>query len=129
MKSIALAVLMLLAPFAHGSTPIMGDELLACISGGTTGTPGQKHGVSFSNGYQMGVLCPDTLVSFAVLKTVGTYSAMLKVNDVATQVIRFRFQDSPGTDVCFRYDRIREVWGISRIRHDLCQACAAGSGR
>lgn len=128
MKTIALAVLMLLAPLAHASTPIMGDESLACISGGTPGKPGQKHDVSFSNGYQMGVLSPDTLVSFAVLKTVGTYSATFKVNGVATQVIRFRFQDSPGTDVCFRYDSIREVWGISRIRHDLCQACAAGSG-
>ena len=82
------------------------------------------HAVSFSNGYEMDVLDPGTLASMAVLKSSGTYSATFKVNGLTTQTIDFSFKGFPDTNVCFSYDKSKEVWSISRTVRDACYACS-----
>lgn len=123
MKKFALTILILLSPTVYGSRPIMGDEALACVSGGTPSKAGEMHTVSFSNGYEMDVLRPNSIASMVVLKSSGAYSATFKVDGLTTQTIDFSFKNFPGTNVCFSYDNAREVWSISRTSHDLCHEC------
>ena len=127
MRTLVLVMLILLSPWAHASRPIMEDEALACVSGGTPARTGEIHTVSFSNGYEMDVLRPGTLASMVVLKSSGTYSATFKVNGLTTQTIDFSFKGFPDTNVCFSYDKSKEVWSISRTPRDVCYACSLES--
>jgi len=124
MKKFVLLLLILLPLSAYASTPILEDEALACVNGGTPARAGDMHTISFSNGYEMDVLRPGTLASMVVLKVAGTHSAVFKVNGAATQTIDFSFKAFPDTNVCFSYDKFKEVWSISRTVRDACHACS-----
>ncbi|MFA7443114.1 MAG: hypothetical protein WCZ65_07070 [Lysobacteraceae bacterium] len=127
MKTLALLVLTLLPFSAYGSRPIMKDESLACISGGMPSKPGELHSVSFSNGYEMDVLHPDTLASAVVLKSWKQHSATFKVDGMTTQTINFSFKDFPDSDICFRYDNSKETWSVGRTPKNVCQSCSLKS--
>ncbi len=127
MRTVVLIMLILLSPWAHASRPILEDEALACVNGGTPSKAGQQHSISFSNGYEMDVLRPGTLASMVVLKVAGAHSAVFKVNGAATQTIDFSFKGFPDTNVCFSYDKSKEVWSISRTPRDACYACSLES--
>lgn len=124
MRTVVLIMLILLSPWAHASRPLMEDEALACVNGGTPARAGDIHTISFSNGYEMDALRPGTLASMAVLKSSGTYSATFKVNGLTTQMIDFSCKGFPDTNVCFSYDKSKEAWSISRTVRDACYACS-----
>ncbi len=124
MRTVVLIMLILLSPWAHASRPILEDEALACVNGGTPARAGDMHTISFSNGYEMDILRPGTLASMVVLKSSGTYSATFKVNGLITQTIDFSYKGFPDTNVCFSYDKSQEAWSISRTVRDMCYACS-----
>lgn len=127
MKKFVLIMLILLSPPVYASRPIMQDEALACVNGGTPSKAGEMHTVSFSNGYEMDVLRPNSLASMVVLKSSETYSATFKVDGLLAQTINFSFKGFPDTNVCFSYDKSKEVWSISRTPRDACYACSLKS--
>ncbi|MCR6663795.1 MAG: hypothetical protein NVV60_11805 [Luteimonas sp.] len=127
MRTLALAILLLLSLSAHGSRPIMEDEAVACISGGTPGRSGELHSVSFNDGEELpDILGPDTLASAVVLKSSERHSAVFKVDDLTTQTIYFRFNQISGNNVCFRYDNPRKIWTIGETPAGMCQDCSLG---
>lgn len=123
MRKIALVVLTFLSSSVYGSTPIMEDEALACISGGLPSKAGQAHSVSVNNGDELEVLLPGTLASAFTLKSSEQHSATFKVDGLATQTIKFSFKQFPERDVCFRYDNAKEVWSISGTSESFCDGC------
>src|SRR5690606_982225 len=90
MRTFALLIMSFLAFSAYGSRPIMGDEALACISGGMPSKVGEMHGVSFNNGYELDALRPGTFASAAVLKSAKQHSATFMVDGLITQTINLR---------------------------------------
>lgn len=123
MRTLALALMSFLAFSAYGSRPLMGDEAMACISGGTPGEVGEMHVVSFNNGHELDALRPGTFASAVVLKSAEQHSAAFMVDGVITQTISFSFNDSPGRDVCFRYDNHEKIWSVSKTERNFCQGC------
>jgi hypothetical protein len=124
MRAFVFIVLVLLSPAVCASRPIMQDEALACVNGGTPSKTGELHTISFSNGYEMDVLRPNSLAYMVVLKSSGTYSATFKVDGLATQTIDFSFNGFPENNVCFSYDKSKEIWSMSRTSRDACYACS-----
>jgi hypothetical protein len=124
MRKLVLLILILLSPTVFASRPIMEDEVLACVNDGTPAKVGEMHTISFSNGYEMDVLRPGTLMSMAVLKSPRAYSATFKVNGLTIQKIDFDFKDYPDSNACFTYDNSKEYWSISRTPRDMCYACS-----
>jgi hypothetical protein len=125
MRTFALLIMSFLAFSAYGSRPIMGDEALACISGGMPSKVGEMHGVSFNNGYELDALRPGTFASAAVLKSAKQHSATFMVDGLITQTINFSFNDFPGSDVCFRYDNREKIWSVSKTERNFCQSCSS----
>lgn len=127
MRAIALVVLAFLPFLANASTPIMEDEALACISGGLPSKAGQAHSVSINNGDELEVLLPGTLASAFTLKSAERHTATFKVDGLTTQTISFGFKKMPARDVCFRYDKSKEVWSISDAAAGMCGDCSLES--
>lgn len=124
MRTLALAILIFLSLPAYGSRPIMEDESLACVSGGTPGKAGEIHTVSFNDGDELNVLGRGTIASAAVLKSSEQHSAAFKIDGSTTQTISFNFEDFPDRDVCFRYDASQRVWSVSGAPRNVCQSCS-----
>ena len=128
MRTLALATLSLFSLSAHGSRPIMEDESLACISGGTPDRAGELHSVSFNNEDELlHVLNQNTLASAVVLKSSEQHSAVFKIDGLTTQTIKFRFNEFSGSGVCFRYDNSKRIWTIGETPANMCQNCSLGS--